>query len=43
MLKLFMEYTVDVDKMRKQDIRTDLPFLWSKLEPHVTYEGRMNE
>lgn len=43
MLKLFMEYTVDVDKMRKQDIRIDLPFLWSKLEPHVTYEGRMNE
>lgn len=41
MLQTFMEYTVDLDKLRSQDLRTDIPFLWDKIKNHVEYKGRM--
>lgn len=41
MLKTFIEYTADLDKLRGQDLRTDIPFLWDKLNDHVEYKGRM--
>jgi len=43
LLQSFIEYTVDLDKMRKQDIRSSLPGLWEKIEPLVEYKGRINE
>jgi hypothetical protein len=41
MLKTFIEYTADLDKLRGQDLRTDIPFLWDKIKDHVEYKGRM--
>ena len=41
MLQTFIEYTVDLDKLRSQDLRTDIPFLWDKIKDHVEYKGRM--
>jgi hypothetical protein len=41
MLKTFIEYTADLDKLRGQDLRTDIPFLWDKIKGHVEYKGRM--
>lgn len=40
-LKTFIEYTVDLDKLRGQDLRTDIPFLWDKIKDHVEYKGRI--
>ena len=41
MLQTFIEYTADLDKLRSQDLRTDIPFLWDKIKDHVEYKGRM--
>jgi hypothetical protein len=41
MLKTFIEYTADLDKLREQDLRTDIPFLWDMIKDHVEYKGRM--
>jgi len=43
LLQSFIEYTVDLDKIRKQDIRISLPDLWKKMEPLVEYKGRIND
>lgn len=42
-IKTFMEYTVDLDALRGQDIRTNLPHLWKRFEGLVEYKGRINE
>jgi len=40
-LKTFVEYTVDLDKLRGQDMRTALPYLWKRLDGLVEYKGRL--
>jgi hypothetical protein len=40
-LKTFVEYTVDLDKLRGQDLRTELPHLWKRLDGLVEYKGRL--
>lgn len=42
-IKNFIEYTVDVDKLRNQDIRKDLPDLWKRFEKDYEYKGRIND
>jgi hypothetical protein len=42
-LKMFAEYTADLDAMRNQDIRKDIPELWDKIKDLVEYKGRINE
>jgi glutamate-1-semialdehyde 2,1-aminomutase len=42
-LKTFAEYTADLDAMRNQDIRKDIPELWDKIKDLVEYKGRINE
>ena len=42
-LKLFVEYTADLDKIRSQDIRVNLPHLWKRIEGIVEYKGRIND
>jgi len=41
-LKIFVEYTADLDKIRGQDIRVNLPNLWKRIEGIVEYKGRIN-
>jgi len=41
-LKIFVEYTADLDKIRGQDVRENLPHLWKRIEGMVEYKGRMN-
>ena len=38
-LQTFINYTADLDKIRKQDIRQDIPDLWSAIGSEVTYKG----
>jgi hypothetical protein len=42
-LKIFVEYTADLDKIRGQDIRKDLPHLWKRIEGTIEYKGIINE
>jgi len=42
-ITIFIQYTVDLDKIRRQDIRTDLPDLWKQFEDIIEYKGRINE
>jgi hypothetical protein len=42
-LKIFVEYTADLDKLRGQDIRIDLHHLWKRIEGMIEYKGRINE
>jgi len=41
--KIFIEYTADLDKLRGQDIRKDLPHLWKRFEGIVEYKGRIDD
>lgn len=43
LLQHFIEYTADLDKLRGQDLRNDIPELWDKIEHLVEYRGRINE
>ena len=43
LLKTFIEYTADLDKLRGKDIRKNLPYLWNKIEHLVEYKGRISE
>jgi len=42
-LKTFIEYTVDLDKLRNQDIRTAIPHVWDKVNEYydLEYKGRI--
>jgi CHAT domain-containing protein len=42
-IKTFIEYTVDLDSMRGQDIRTNLYELWKRFEKDYEYKGRIND
>ena len=42
-LKLFVEYTVDLDKIRGQDLRRNLPDLWKRIAGTIEYKGRIHE
>jgi hypothetical protein len=42
-IKMFIEYTADLDKIRGQDIRTDLPHLWKRFDGIIEYKGRIND
>ncbi len=41
-IKTFIEYTVDLDSLRGQDIRTNLYELWKRFEQDYEYKGRIN-
>ena len=41
-IKTFIEYTVDLDLLRGQDIRTNLYELWKRFEKDYEYKGRVN-
>ena len=43
LLQHFIEYTADLDKLRGQDLRKDIPELWDKIKDLVEYKGRINE
>lgn len=40
-IKDFIEYTVDLDSLRGQDIKNDLPLLWEQFK-NIEYKGRIN-
>ena len=42
LLKQFIEYTADLDKLRGQDLRVNLPNLWKRFEGMIEYKGKMN-
>ena len=42
-IKNFIEYTVDVDRLRNQDLRKDLPDLWKRFDGIIEYKGRIND
>ncbi len=41
LLQVFIEYTADLDNIRNDDLRVDIPFLWDKLKKLVEYKGRI--
>jgi hypothetical protein len=42
-LTKFIQYTADLDKIRGQDIRIDLPHLWKRFDGIIEYKGRIND
>lgn len=42
-LKLLVEYTADLDKIRGQDVRTQLIHLWKRIDGMIEYKGRISE
>lgn len=42
-IKMFIEYTSDLDKIRGQDLRKNLPQLWKQFENMIEYKGRISE
>ncbi len=42
-LKIFVEYSADLDKIRGQDLRTSLYDLWKRIDGKVEYKGRIND
>ena len=38
-LQNFVNFTVDLDKIRTQDIRVSIPDLWNIIKKDVVYEG----
>jgi len=38
-LQNFVNFTVDLDKIRNQDIRVSIPDLWNIIKKDVVYEG----
>lgn len=42
-ITMFIQYTADLDKIRGQDIRIDLPHLWKRFEGIIEYKGRIDE
>jgi sulfatase maturation enzyme AslB (radical SAM superfamily) len=41
LLNIFIEYTADLDKLRNQDLRKEIPELWNVLKDMVEYKGRI--
>ena len=42
-LKIFVEYSADLDKIRGQDLRTNLYDLWKRIDGKIEYKGRIND
>lgn len=42
-LKKFAQYTADLDMLRNQDIRIELPEVWDVIKNLVEYKGRIND
>ena len=40
-LKVFIEYTSDLDKLRNEDLRTAIPEVWNLIKNQVEYGGRL--
>jgi hypothetical protein len=43
LLQSFIEYTVDLDKIRGHDLRVALPNLWERFDGIIEYKGRIND
>jgi organic radical activating enzyme len=40
-LKTFIEYTVDLDRLRNEDLRTAIPEVWKQIKDKAEYKGRL--
>ena len=40
-LQYFIEFTADLDKLRDEDLRTDIPEIWNIINTLVEYNGRL--
>lgn len=40
-LQYFIEFTADLDKLRDEDLRTDIPEIWNIINTLVEYHGRL--